>query len=289
MFSLGAVLYECLTGQRPFRDRSSAEIAGRILHHDPPPVSSIRRELTEQHDELCRRLLAKHPADRFRSAEELLRALRVFPAGSSGPLPPPRPTWRVSAALAAAAVAGMLLAALGVWQWSGRADVFVASPDVQRLFGRGTQGIRDGAYHSGRRALEQAIAVSAGYVPAYVRLAEACSELDDHRCAQDALNTVATLTPGERGLSAEDRLRVRAVRALMLRRVDDTVAEYSRLAELKPGDAGAWVDLGRAQDTAALPYRARASFDRAIEIERDNAAAHLTSGNHPVRVPELPS
>ena len=78
LFSLGAVLFECLTGQRPFTGPSSAETASRILDHDPPPASSIRRELNEQHDELCRRLLAKHPDDRFHSAEEVLGALRVF-------------------------------------------------------------------------------------------------------------------------------------------------------------------------------------------------------------------
>jgi tetratricopeptide (TPR) repeat protein len=77
LFSLGAVLFECLTGPRPFTGPSSVEVATLILHEDPPPVSALRPELTEQHDELCRRLLAKHPDDRFHSAEELLGALRV--------------------------------------------------------------------------------------------------------------------------------------------------------------------------------------------------------------------
>ena len=78
LFSLGAVLFECLTGHRPFSGPSPLEIATQILREDPPPVSSLRPELTEQHDELCRRLLAKHPDDRFRSADELRVALGVF-------------------------------------------------------------------------------------------------------------------------------------------------------------------------------------------------------------------
>ena len=36
LFSLGAVLYECLTGRRPFNGPSSLEIASQILHEDPP-------------------------------------------------------------------------------------------------------------------------------------------------------------------------------------------------------------------------------------------------------------
>ena len=90
LFSLGAVLFECLTGQRPFTGRSSAEIASRILHHDPPPASSLRRDLGQQHDELCRRLLAKHPNDRFRSAEELLGALRVLTPDTHSSVVSPR-------------------------------------------------------------------------------------------------------------------------------------------------------------------------------------------------------
>lgn len=78
LFSLGAVLFECLTGRRAFVGPSSLEIATQILHDDPPRVASVRPELTEQHDELCRRLMAKHPDDRFRSASELLGVLRVF-------------------------------------------------------------------------------------------------------------------------------------------------------------------------------------------------------------------
>lgn len=78
LFSLGTVLYECLTGRRPFGGRTAFETVDQILHHEPPPVSSLRPELSLQHDELCRRLLAKHPDDRLRSADELLGALRLL-------------------------------------------------------------------------------------------------------------------------------------------------------------------------------------------------------------------
>lgn len=84
LFSLGAVLYECLTGKRPFTGRSPLDVLGAVLHQQPPNVSSLRPELSEQHDEVCRRLLAKHPDDRFRSAEELLGALRVATSDTSG-------------------------------------------------------------------------------------------------------------------------------------------------------------------------------------------------------------
>ena len=277
LFSLGTVLHECLTGKRPFTGPSSAEVASSILRHDPPPVSSIRPELNEHHDELCRRLLAKHPDDRFRSAEELLGALRVSSASGAvsgvGRIPARRRSTTAKLAVAVAVVA--VLAAIGVWKWTGARAEFVAPPEAHSRYERGTAFIRDGAYNNARATLSRAVQLAPGYVPAYVRLAEACTELDDHQCAQDALNTVDTLAPDERRLSDQDRVRVRAVRALMLRRVDDVVAEYDRLTKLKPSDSGAWLDLGRAQDAAAQPVLARASFDRAIQLDPENAAAHL--------------
>ncbi|CAN5520564.1 serine/threonine-protein kinase [soil metagenome] len=78
LFSLGAVIFEALTGRRAFAGPTLADIYGQILHEHPPAPSSLRPELTTQHDELCRRLLAKHPQDRFASAEELAGALRVL-------------------------------------------------------------------------------------------------------------------------------------------------------------------------------------------------------------------
>jgi tetratricopeptide (TPR) repeat protein len=87
LFSLGCVLFECLTGRRPFTGSTSFETAHNILTVDPPDPSSLRAELSEQQDELCRRLLAKHRDDRFQSAEELLGALRLSTSGSYSPRP----------------------------------------------------------------------------------------------------------------------------------------------------------------------------------------------------------
>ena len=83
LFALGAVLFECLTGQRAFDGANALEIFGQILHVHPPPVSRLRGGLTERHDELCRRLLAKDPADRFQSADEVTGALRLLTSDSA--------------------------------------------------------------------------------------------------------------------------------------------------------------------------------------------------------------
>jgi eukaryotic-like serine/threonine-protein kinase len=130
LFSLGAVVFQCLTGRRPFDGASDAEVYVKILQEHPPAASSLREELTEREDELCRRLLAKHPDDRFGSADELLGALRVLApdtAHASGwhgvPRPPVRRRLvsRRTVALLVVAIASITAA----WVWATRQPPFL--------------------------------------------------------------------------------------------------------------------------------------------------------------------
>ena len=147
------------------------------------------------------------------------------------------------------------------------------SPDAERWYQLGVDHLRNAAYLSASRAFKEALAVSGGYSPAYTRLAEAHIELDEESEAKDALLNVDRAT-----LRAEDRLRFDAVNALATGKPDAAVAAYRQLTIRAPSDAGAWVDLGRAQQAAGLPADARTSFERALEIDGRSAAAHLHMG-----------
>jgi serine/threonine-protein kinase len=284
LFSLGALLYECFTGTRAFKGTTPIDLASQVLHHQPPDVSTLRLELTPQHDELCRRLLAKDPDDRFQSAEELAGALRVFTADSahSGPSSTDEGirqhvrarsfNWRTAIVAGGAAVLA-ILAVMALWPRTLRLEPPNAA--AAGWYHRGTEAIRDGAYHSGRLALSEAIKAAPEYAPSYIRMAEAETELGEVESAQRALLKASSLVRSESRLPFPERKRVEAVRALMLRDVDGAVRAYSELAASRPDDPGAWLDLGRAQDAAALSTDARASYERAIEIDAQLAAAHL--------------
>src|SRR5688572_31787736 len=68
LFSLGVMLFECLTGRRAFDGTTTFETIANVLHVHPPAPSSLRPELDDRHDELCARLMAKDREDRFQSA-----------------------------------------------------------------------------------------------------------------------------------------------------------------------------------------------------------------------------
>jgi serine/threonine-protein kinase len=119
LFSLGAVLYYLLTGERPFSGETVAETLSRILYHDPPPPSSLRPDVGREFDALLDGLLAKERRHRPSSAEEVERELDRAEAGWTGSRtlalpPPPRPSFgaELRRLLPWAAVAGLVLALL---------------------------------------------------------------------------------------------------------------------------------------------------------------------------------
>ena len=283
VFSLGAVLYEGLTGRRAFQGQSSIETIASVLHVHPPAPSTLRPELTSRYDALCERLLAKDRADRFQTAEEAVAAMRQLLAD---PASPPkldahvttRSRWRRSSNWVA--MAGLLLLGfLGVWLWNSSHGLPSVPDEANRWYTRGTEAIREGAYVSGRTALEQSIALFPKHVLAYARLAEADAELDDERSAQARLVHVASLVPDESRLPYIERLRLRAVRAHVLRDVDASVAAYRELVTRRPQEAGAWLDLGRAQEAGGLRTDAKSSYEQAILRDRQYAVAYLRLGS----------
>ncbi len=71
LYSVGVVLYELLTGVVPFSGDTPVEIAMKHLSSAPEPPSANRAEIPRELDLVVLRALAKDPADRYQSAEEM--------------------------------------------------------------------------------------------------------------------------------------------------------------------------------------------------------------------------
>ncbi len=76
IFSLGIVLYEMATGQRPFQGDNAIAVISAILRDAPPRVTEVRAELPRHLGRIITRCLEKTPAERYQAARELHLELR---------------------------------------------------------------------------------------------------------------------------------------------------------------------------------------------------------------------
>ncbi len=94
LYSVGVILYECITGQVPFNAQTFNELIFKIVLETPPPATTFVPDLDPEFDRLIRRAMAREPADRFSTAGELRDALSVWLHGgrlaASSMTPPPR-------------------------------------------------------------------------------------------------------------------------------------------------------------------------------------------------------
>ena len=74
VYSLGCLLYECLTGETPFARGSRLAVAWAHLEEEPPRASERRPELPEAIDAVIRKAMAKEPADRYATCAALIDA-----------------------------------------------------------------------------------------------------------------------------------------------------------------------------------------------------------------------
>ena len=78
LYSLGAVLYECLTGRPPFKGETDKETLTLSATETPLPPSALRRDIPEALDSLIRSLLEKDPKQRPKSAAEVEIRIRTM-------------------------------------------------------------------------------------------------------------------------------------------------------------------------------------------------------------------
>ena len=81
VYSLGAILYELLTGRPPFREDNPLDTLVQVLESEPVPPRKLRPEIPVDLQLICLRCLEKSSAERFGSADALAKALDAFLKG----------------------------------------------------------------------------------------------------------------------------------------------------------------------------------------------------------------
>ena len=78
IYSLGAILYELLTGRPPFAEPSPMETLTLVLGRDPTPPRSINPQIPVALELICLKCLEKSPNDRYETAEALAEDLTRY-------------------------------------------------------------------------------------------------------------------------------------------------------------------------------------------------------------------
>jgi Tol biopolymer transport system component len=120
IFSLGAVLYEMLTGKRAFEGNSQLGVASAILEKEPTPINSVKPLTPVNLDHAIRRCLVKDLEDRWQTARDLAVELKwIGESGSQAAIPAMRAAAQKSVAWLPWALCGLLVAGLvaGVVWW----------------------------------------------------------------------------------------------------------------------------------------------------------------------------
>jgi len=120
IFSLGAVLYEMVTGVRAFQGKSEFSVASAILHNHPEPVSAVQPLAPPALERTIQVCLAKDPDERWQSAGDLRKELRWIADGGSQTGVPiraalrrslrPRIGWILATGFAVVAATALILA-----------------------------------------------------------------------------------------------------------------------------------------------------------------------------------
>lgn len=288
LFSLGVVLFEMLSGTRPYNAGGPRWFdAVFVLLANTPDYSRLGPETPVALRDLLVRALQWEPAARFQNAGELQQALRevlramepqTAPALALAPAPPP-PRWNRRAAIAST-VAILTLAGLAgaAWRMAGAKDPLTISPLAQRWYADGISALQEGAYLQASRALERAVQIDPASALSWARLGEAQLELDQEPRARQSVLKAASLVPDRSRLPDDERLQLEAAMAMASRDTSTALQAYSALARMHPKSAPLLVDLGRVHEATEAVPTAVAHYRQATQIDDQNPAPFLRMG-----------
>ena len=259
LFSLGVVLYECLTGRAPFAADSVPAVLARVLTWAPPPPSRLNPQSPAYLDRIVLKLIEKDRKKRYASAGELSADLQT-------------PGRRHSRRRAVTALAGGIVCAGGgtlAWLWNEKRHRD-PEPAAVGWYRDGLVALHNGSYHRASKLLARAAEIDPAYAMAHAYLAEAWYELDYlERAKDELLKAMASLS----SLPAVEKLHLDAIHQTVIGEFKAAVAKYREISTVVAQDerGGALLELGRAEERSQDAKKAMATYSEAIRLFGQNA------------------
>lgn len=285
LFSLGSVLYECITGQPAFAGKSDADICAKVIRDDPPSPSALIDNVPVGLDEITRKALTKDPDHRYQTAQELLVALKTDQSreiDDDNPKTHPQPvrhffsrafdlaitvTRRRTAYIVASVALAVLL--LLLWRYS-HPRTYQAPADAQHVYEQGVQAVQKGSYYEAVQLFERALEIDGRFCLAHARAAESWTELDNNDRAKDAIAQAnACALTNDRKLTALDGLYLQAINGIVLRNLPGAINTFEQIASQVQTDLkiSAYMDLARAYEKNEQPKEAEQAYSSIVDRE----------------------
>jgi formylglycine-generating enzyme required for sulfatase activity/serine/threonine protein kinase len=257
VYSLGAMLFEILTGRLPFEFRSYMEYASLLLRQDPPAAREVDSSVPEALSALCVQALSREREERPASAQALAEAVRAWQTENAldreveGLLRDARSALQAAGGLQGEARLQQVdRAAAALTQVETKRPGTGSLPDLRRRAKKQREeGIRERERASARRVLRRvavgALAVAAVAAFVVVTIVEGKrKEAEEARTAAEDARAATQVALGERAEALTDAERERDAKAAALVQVARERDDVLRLADSKKvADLVAEVDL----------------------------------------------
>ena len=115
IFSLGAILYEMLTGTRAFKGETEVDTMMAVLHQDPNEITASKGNIPLVFEQIVQRCLEKEPENRFQSARDLAFALGTVSGTTSKQIIVPKKDWTDVRKFLPWVALSLLLVGAGIW------------------------------------------------------------------------------------------------------------------------------------------------------------------------------
>ena len=300
VYSLGATLYDLLTGGPPFRGKDLAEILRRVVEEEPRSVRKVKSRVDRDLETIVMKCLEKDPSRRYAGALALAEDLTRYLKGEAIEAHPPSPAYRLRkwvmrrrAVAIPTATAILLGSALSAWVLVGRVQrqrkietALEEAAGFERAGGIGRA--RDG-YRSVLDLDDRNDAGRKGFDRTDAKLKRRARELEEARKRAEEGGAEERRQKKEVKFHAEIEKAIEVLRMRFLQpgfRMTEKEREKYRdlerrvLAEMKEhGDtAQGWYLIGRCRDVAGNPVGAEEAWSRALKIDSRSSSTLLVKG-----------